>query len=176
MKTFLVQEEPRGPSMLIEILKPAATVTSQLVLPDVPQLRNQEDQTIIIKAMRIIPDAALSFSPTLGVIVSPLTELVKMTLTLFSEQWNKGQQIPIVELIDIFIEGSGIPWRNRTAQFANWQNVDWNKSFITYSNGTGGSIAGTYAVLLEVEYVKMKMIKDAAGKPTGEWQEIIGPS
>jgi hypothetical protein len=174
MKTMLVQEEPRGPSMLIEIQK-IAGVTSKLTLPDVPQLHNQPDQIIIIKAMRIIPDAVSPTSPTLGVANAPLTELVKMFFTIYSEQWEKGQLIPVPELIDIFIEGSGIPWRNRTAQFNSWKNVDWNKSFFTYANGTP-SIAGAYAVLLEAEYVKLQMVTDASGKPTGQYVEIIGPS
>lgn len=162
--TVLVREEPRGPSMLIEIPKVAGILT-RLTLPDVPNLRNQIDQRIIIKALRLIPDSILTVAPTLGGINAPLTELIKMSLTLYSEQWEKGQLIPILTLCDTFTEGSGIPWRDRTAQFANWQSVDWNKSYIIYGNGAP-SIAGAYNVLLEVEYVKL----DKLGTP------IIGPS
>lgn len=165
-RMILVQEEPRGPSMLIEIPKTAALgATGKLVLPDVPQLRNQDEQTIIIKALRLIPDTVLATAPTLGGANAPLTELIKMSLTLYSEGWEKGQLIPALSLVDTFTEGSGIPYRDRTTKLANWRSVVWNKSYFTYANGTP-SIAGAYNVILEVEYVRLN----------SDGLEIIGPA
>lgn len=160
----LVQEEPRGPSQLVEIPVPAAAVT-KVQLPDVQQLRSQVGQTIIIKALRVITDSVLTNGPTIGGPVSPLTELQKMTLTLYCEGWEKGQLIPMCSLIDVFVEGSGIPWRSKTVYMDNWKNVDWSKSYLQFANGTA-SIGTAYTVLLEVEYVKLD----------GNNQEIVGPS
>lgn len=151
---LFVQEEPRGASELIEIPVPAQVpgVTKQR-LPDQQDLRSQVGQVIVVKAIRIITADVLAVSPLLGLAVAPLTELQKMSLTLYSDGWEKGQLIPVLSLVDIFTEASGVPWKNRPIRLNDWTNVDWPKSFITYSNGTA-AVGAPYAVLLEVEYVK----------------------
>lgn len=164
-KIYLIQEEPRGPSQLIEI-PVTANGQTQVNFPDVPNLRNQQDQTVIIKAMRLITDTVLTNAPKGGQVTAPLAELQKISLVIYAEGWEKGLNIPVLTLNDTFTEAAGIPWRDRTMQFANWENVDWQKSFLKYSNGTV-SASQPYAVLLEVEYVK---INHNNGK------EIIGPS
>lgn len=160
----LVQEEPRGPSQLIEIPVPALAV-QRVQIPDIQQLRSQVGQTIIIKALRLIPASILTNAPTVGGINAPLTELVKISLVLYCEGWEKGQLIPILTLCDTFTEASGVPFRPHTTMFDNWKNVDWSKSYLQYSNGTPSS-GVAYTVVLEAEYVKL----DAQN------QEIVGPS
>jgi hypothetical protein len=156
--TMLVQEEPRGPSQLIEIAVPAQVV-SVVQLPTVQNLQNQTDQIVIIKALRVIPDTVLLNGPVQGFVNAPLTELQKISLVLYSQNWIKGQLIPLCTLIDTFTEGSGIPWRNRTARFDSWKDVDWNKSYLQYSNSTP-SIGTAYEVILEVEYQKFRKGQD----------------
>src|SRR5882672_4256197 len=152
-RIILVQEEPRGPSQLIEIPVPAQVI-SKLLLPDIQQLRSQVGQIIIIKALRVIPDVVLVTAPTIGGPNAPLTELQKLSLVLYCEGWEKGQLIPLLTLVDTFTEASGVPWKSRTTRFDNWKNVDWSKSFLQWSNGTPSS--GTaYSVILEAEYVKL---------------------
>ena len=159
---ILVQEEPRGPSQLIEI--PVTAGVSKVTIPDIQQLRSQVGQVIVIKAMRLIPDSLLTNAPTIGGINAPLTELVKISLTLYCEGWEKGQIIPILTLVDTFTEASGVPWRSKTTRFNDWKNVDWSKSFLQFSNGQVS--VGAYSVLIEVEYIKL----DAQNQP------IVGPS
>lgn len=162
-KVFLVQEEPRGPSQTIEI-NVTTNGISQVAFPDVPELRNQIDQAVIIKALRCIPDSVLTNAPVSGFAVAPLTELQKISLILYCEGWQKGKNIPILTLVDTFTEASGIPWKDRTTQLANWENVDWNKSTLQFSNGQV-SAGQPYTVLLEVEFVKINKNGD----------EIVGP-
>lgn len=163
-RTYLVQEEPRGPSQLIEI-NVTANGLSDIPLPSVPNLRSDVEQTIIIKAMRIIPADVLVAGPLSGNATAPLGELQKISLSLYCEGWLKGQNIPVCTLIDTFVEGSGVPYRDRTMQFANWQSVIWEKTNLVFSNGTV-SAGAPYTVLLEVEYVKLN----------GKFEEIVGPS
>lgn len=152
---YLIQNEPRGASQLIETPVPVQVPgVTKVTLPDVQNLRDTVGQNIIVKALRVIPDTVLAVSPLLGLTVAPLAELQKMSLTLYSERWEKGQLIPICSLIDIFTEASGIPWRAQAVKFADWKKVDWPKSFITYSNGTS-AVGAPYAVLFEVEFVKL---------------------
>jgi hypothetical protein len=154
LNTMLVMEEPRGPSQLIETAVPAQAV-SVVQLPVVQNLQNQTDQIVIIKALRVIPDTVLARGPVQGFVNAPLTELQKISLVLYSNNWIKGQLIPLCSLIDIFTEASGIPWRSRTARFDSWKDVDWNKSFFQYSNGTPSS-GIAYEIILEAEYQKFR--------------------
>jgi len=166
--TILVQEEPRGPSQLIEIPKVAQAV-SRITIPDIQQLRSQVGQVIVIKALRLITDKILTNLPTSGLVNATLAELRKMSLIIYCEGWEKGYLIPILTLNDMVDSDSTaattIPFRNKTTRFANWENVDWSKSYIQYSNGSPSS-AGAYGIILEAEYVKL----DSQGKI------IIGPS
>jgi len=161
---FMVQDEPRGPSQLIEVLQTIAGNT-KLVLPVIQNLQNQVDINVVIKALRVIPDSVLTNGPTLGGVTAPLAELQKMSLVLYSEEWEKGQLIPLLTLVDTFTEASGIPWRARTTRLDSWRNVNWGKSYILYSNGTAA--AGVpYTIIFEAEYQKFNK----------EGMEIKGPA
>lgn len=163
---MLVQEEPRGPSILVEI--PVTGVGQKVKLPDVQQLRSQEGQVIIIKAIRLITVKVLAGAVTLTMPNAPLAELINMTLTLYSEQWLKGENIPILVLNDMVDSDSTaattIPFRNKATRFNDWRNVDWAQSYLLFANGFIPT--PPYAVLLDVEYIKL----DAKGNP------IMGPS
>ena len=54
--------------------------------------------------------------------------------------------------------------RNKKTRMDNWKNVDWNKNYIQFANGTAASQAST--IMLEVEYLKLQ--KTA----TGEYKQI----
>lgn len=150
---ILVKEEPRGPSQLIEI--PFTQNGIQKVnLPDVQQLRSTADLRIILKAMRLVPLPVLDKGVITGYDNAPLSELQKMVLVIYCEGWEKAQYIPLLELLDMRTpDGAGDFWPNRynTTRFADWQNVDYPKSYIQYVNGE--SVAGQpFCVMLEVEY------------------------
>lgn len=147
----LIKEEPRGPSQLIEIPVPAQAV-STVTLPTIMNLQSTTDKIIIIKKLRVIPLPVLATGPLQGLANAPLTELQKCSLVLYSQQWIKGQQIPLGTLIDVYVEGSGFPWKENVAPLDGWRDVDWNKSFIQYSNGTPSN--GTaYEFIIEAEYL-----------------------
>lgn len=149
---YMLQDEPRGPSQIIEVPVTAAA-TAKIVLPVIQNLQNQVDVNVILKALRVIPPTVLAIAPTVGGANAPLTELQKMSLVLYSEEWEKGQLIPLLTLVDTFTEGSGIPWRTRTTRFDSWRNVNWGKSFIQFSSGTL-PVGAPYTVVLEAEYQK----------------------
>ena len=162
METILVQEEPRGPSVLFEV--PIVANLQRQPLPDVQQLRSQLNQTIIIKAIRLISAKVLSNGITVAGTNAVITELRKMVLTLYSEGWEKGQYIPVLSLVDIADADAAvattIPYRNRTTRFNDWRNVDWQQSYIQFGNGLA-PVGAPYVLIFEVEYVKL----DATGQP-----------
>lgn len=152
---ILVQDEPRGPSELVEVAVPALAV-NRVAFPDVPQLRNQPDQEIVIKAVRVITAKVLSNAPVSGATTAPLAELQKCSLVVYSDGWEKGHLIPVLVLNDVADADSTaattIPYRNSQSNFADWKNVDWAKTYLSFNPATSGA---AYSVLLEVEYVRL---------------------
>jgi hypothetical protein len=160
----LVQTEPRGPSITIEV--PVSTNgRGRVPFPDVAQLRSTTDQRIIIKWARLVTADILTNAPLTGLTNAPLAELQKISLVIYAEGWEKGQSIPILALNDMSVPGGTFPHRYDQTNFSNWSAVDWPKSYLQYSSGTV-SANSPYAVLLEVGYVKL----DATGNV------IVGPS
>jgi len=164
MQQVLVNEEPRGPSVLIEI-NVQTNGQQRVPFPDISQLRSTAYQSIIIKGMRLISIEVL----TNGIISNnpnaPITELPKMAVTLYAEGWEKGQTIPLLTLNDMNFTTGAIPFRQKPTRFDNWVNVDFPKSYLQYANGTLSANA-PYVVLIDCEYVRL----DAQG------QLIQGPS
>jgi hypothetical protein len=152
---ILVKEEPRGPSQLIEV--PVNAATQKQPFPDIPQLRSQPGQRIVIKGIRLITAKVLTRGATINAVNAPVTELQKMTLVLFSQQWQKGQNIPVLTLNDVAdgdsTAATTIPYRNTPTKLADWENVDWPQSFIQYANGTA-AVGTPYVVIFDVEYLK----------------------
>ncbi len=150
---ILVQEEPRGPSQLIEV--PVVTNgASQVPFPDIQQLRSTTEEIIIIKSLRLITANVLVAPLILQAANAPLAELQKIALVLYADGWQKGQGIPILTLNDMTVPGGTFPFRHHMTRFANWRNVDWTKSFLQYANGTASANA-PYTVLFDCEYVKL---------------------
>jgi hypothetical protein len=159
---IFVQEAPRDASQLVEV--PVLTNGLQRVnFPDVQQLRSLVNQRIIVKEIRLVTPDMLTNAPIGGQLAAPVAELQKLTLTIYCEGWEKAQLMPILILNDL---GGGLtPHRYNGTRFNNWANVDWSKTFLTYSNGTVS--AGTpYSVMFDVVYLKLN--KDN--------KEIVGPS
>jgi hypothetical protein len=159
-----VQQEPRGPSQLIEVAVPS-NGKQRIPFPDVQQLRSTTTQRIIIKGIRLITSEVLSNGPVTGNTNAPLAELQKISLVIYCEGWEKAQFIPALVLNDASTPGGTMPHRYHATRFNNWENVDWTKSYLQYSNGT--STASTpYCVMFDVEYIKLD----------GDGKLIIGPS
>jgi hypothetical protein len=159
-QVYLVQEEPRDASQLVEIPVTANGLT-RVPIPDQQQLRSLVDRTVVIKGIRLISTDVLTNAPLTGGINAPTTELVKISLVLYSMGWERGQLIPLLLLNDISGGAAGAtPFRFHPTKFNNWRNVDWTKSYLQFSNGQF-SAGSPYTVLFDVEYLKI----DASGKP-----------
>lgn len=159
-----VQQEPRGPSQLIEVVVPT-NGKQRIPFPDVQQLRSMTNQRIIIKGIRTVTSETLSNGPVTGNTNAPLAELQKISLVIYCEGWEKAQFIPVLVLNDVSTPGGNMPHRYHATRFNNWENVDWTKSYLQYSNGT--STANTpYCVMFDVEYIKLD----------GDGKLLIGPS
>jgi hypothetical protein len=153
MQTVIVQEEPRGPSVLIEVNVPN-NGSQRVPFPDISQLRSTIDQKIIIKGLRLISAEVLTNGIISANVTAPAAELQKMAITIYAEGWEKGQTIPILTFNDFRFTVGAIPFRYSSTRFSDWVNVDWPKSYIQFANGTV-SAGAPYVVLLDCEYVRL---------------------
>lgn len=159
---IVVQEEPRGPSMLVQVA--VAAGQGEVSFKTVPELLNSPSKRVIIKGIRVVVPGLVVAPADVGTVLAPLTELQKMYLNIYCEGWQKAQLTPILTFNDVFIEGSGIPMRFASTRLNNWENLDWSKTKIVFAQGTVA--VGDYTVVLDVDYVNI----DNAGL------EIIGPA
>jgi hypothetical protein len=161
---ILVKEEPRGPSQLLEI-PITANGQNRIPLPEMDDLKNDTDQVIVIKALTLVtPDVLVgpviqSAGPN-----APLAELQKMTLVLYSEGYEKGQYIPLLQMNDEATPAGTFPYRFNKTRFADWKNVSWTKSYLQLANNqvTAGA---PYTVLLDCEF--QRFYKDGVTEKKG---------
>lgn len=169
-RLILVQEEPRGPSQLIEIPVNQSGLT-KIPFPDIQQLRSDQTQQIIIKQIRLVTADLLTNGMLQAGVNAPVTELQKIAVVLYCEGWEKGQLIPILSMNDSTFAGSTFPHVFHTMRFNNWKNVDWTKSYMQFANGT--SSVASYVLLFDVLYTRFK-INVVNG--TAVYTEIEGPN
>ena len=161
-KVIMLQEEPRGPSILIEV-NVTQNNQQRIPFPDIAQLRSTVNQSIIMKGLRLISDEVLTNGVLSGNPTAPATELAKMTLVIYAEGWEKGQSIPVLVLNDMTFTTGAIPYRQNPTNFDNWRNVDWPKSYLQLANGTL-TAGAPYTVLFECMYIRLD----------GQGNELIG--
>jgi hypothetical protein len=162
---IMVQEEPRGPSQLVEVIIDV-NARSKFPFPDQQQLRSLIDQNVIVKGMRLITSDVLANGPITGAANATLAELQKISLVIYAEGWEKATNMPVLPLNDVATPAGTFPYRDHATRFNNWARVDWSKSYILFSNGSGGAAGAPYCLMLDVEYQKL----GDDGAP------IIGPS
>lgn len=160
---IIFQEEPRGPSVTVEVLIPANGIQRQ-PFPDVQQLRSTPDRIIVLKAMRLITADVLTNGILKAGTTAPLAELQKMTLTLYCDGWEKMSNMPILPLNDTADPTGAIPFRYRQTNFDDWRAVSWDKSFIQFANGTVSANA-PYVVLFDVQYIKLDLLGNRIDGP-----------
>lgn len=162
----LIQEEPIDCYQTIELLVTQAGLF-RIPFPDQNQLRSLANQKIIIKCISLVSADALVRAPISGLLTSPVAELQKISLVLYSTGWERGLSIPLLHLNPLNLPGGAVPHMYRKVNFADWADIDWSKSYIQYAGGTTGSVVagGNYAVMLAIEYSRLG----------GDGQPIIGP-
>lgn len=173
-RVVLVQEEPRGPSQLLELLV-NVDGAQRIPFPDNQQLRSDTENVVVIKAVRLITNDTLIGGILNQAVTAPQSELIKIALVIYCEGWEKAQYLPVNTLNDMSLSGGANPHRYQGTKFNNWMNVDWTKSFLQYVNGSSSLGAGTpYVVMFDIEYVKMGVINNPDGSKS--YFERVGPS
>ncbi len=147
----------------IKITTAAETVN----FPDVPQLRNDANQRIIIKGIELVTDNVLVNSVSDNTLVTaPVAELAKATLNLYDAGWQKIYQIPLLFFNHMQSEwGNFIPFSEKLREIDDFRRVDWNKSQIVFV----AAPAPSYSIMLGVDYER-QMMDPRTGQPTSDLQ------
>lgn len=151
----LIQEQPVTNYTLVEVPVTSNGLT-QINIPDQPMLKSYSDHRVIVKTIELIPDKVLSKAVLSGNTNAPRSELLKASLVLYCDGWEREQNVPLLRLNAFNDSDSAaattIPFVSKFTAFENLKSVDWTKSRIQFSNGQS-SAGSTYSFVFGVQYV-----------------------
>jgi hypothetical protein len=149
---------------LVELQIGAGSTGSKFEYPDIPDLRDDTEQDIIICGLETWSIDAMPLSPS-GIPVATMDQLQNSFLTLYVDQEQSINEVPLVRLLSTqqSLTSGPMQWVGYPFELANLK-VNWNKSFIqaAESYSTGGANA-EFSIMLGVWYKKL---------PPGKWSEL----
>lgn len=140
----------------VELVIPANSGAKAYPYPDIPKLRDDTTQDILITALETYPGEALPFTAS-GNPVATQAQLQNLFLTLYVENEESIVEIPLVRLNQIFSSLATSPiLATLEKQGCAHLKIDWNKSYLTAAvpPNAGGANA-QFSVLLGVDYRKL---------------------
>jgi len=151
-QVIVAQTSPRTDSYLMEI--PVGSVgQSRIPMPlYIAELQSNDTTVFVLKAIRLITPAVLTHAVQNDGVNAPLAELKKMVLVLTINGQTRGFNIPIITLNDV--DDGATPFTHDLANFDDWQNIDWGKSYIQFANGQV-SANTPYNVLLDIQFIRL---------------------
>jgi hypothetical protein len=150
---------------LVELVIPAASSGTRFPYPDIPQLRDDTTQDIIICGLETFSVDALPLAPS-GNAIATFAQLQNSFLTLYIEGEESVRQVPYIRLN---------PMRQASATGATFNvveripmeylKVDWNKTYLQAAApfGTSGAPNTQFSIMLGVWYKKL---------PSGSWNAM----
>ena len=154
-KNILVQAAPIVNYTIVEV-PVTANGLGQVPIPDQPMLKSFAGHIVVIKSIELITAKVLTNAPLSGNTTAARAEIIKASLVLYSDGWEKLQYFPLARLIAArdsdSLAATTIPFSPNTPAFENLRSVDWTKSYVKYSN-TLVSAAATYSFVFGVQYV-----------------------
>ena len=148
-------------TVLVEVIVPAtATSPGRFPFTDQPYLRTDNEKTVVIDAIELISDQALTNSPISTTPVATAAEITNGVLTLNVEGFEDFQSVPLATLNRINADTAAgfVPWVNDLFALNEVKRINWQKSYI---QTVVAPIAPPFSYLFQVYY----RVFPAAGKP-----------
>jgi hypothetical protein len=138
---------------LIELPIPAGSGATKFNFPDIPQLRDDSTQDIIIRAVDVFNIVSMPLTPN-GNITASLLQILNSFLVLYIKGEESVHWLPLVRLMMVFQNGAGGTQQAvfEETQFANLK-VDWTKSYIWAAAPYGSDTA--FSFIFGFEYDKL---------------------
>ncbi|MES3018585.1 MAG: hypothetical protein V4721_12430 [Bacteroidota bacterium] len=138
---------------MIEIIVPAGTV-GQVPFPDVPNLRNQQDQEIVILDIEFFPVYAYGASYLNNTIPgTPFAELPKAAMILYVNGEESIRRIPLSKINYSQNAGVGATFEQERVPFAQLRKIDFPKSYVQFNAALVGL---PYVMPFGITYLKYK--------------------
>jgi hypothetical protein len=150
---------------LVELIIPAGSTGTRFPYPDIPQLRDDTTQDIIICGLKTWSVDALPLTAN-GNTVSTYLQLANSFLTLYIEGEESVRQLPYIDMIHMRQAlATGTTFNNLEPIKTEYLKVDWNKTYLQAATpfGTVGAPNAQFSVLLGVSYKKL---------PPGSWEAM----
>jgi hypothetical protein len=148
---------------LVELVIPANSTGTRFPFPDIPQLRDDTTQDIVIMGFETFAVDTLPLSANGNPVIS-MADLRNSFLTLYIEGEESVRQVPLVRLQPIWQSlNTGLLQGIQTELAVENLRVDWNKSYIQAAEAYDGGTNDQFSILLGVWYKKL---------PAGSWEEI----
>lgn len=133
----------------IELQIPTGAPT-KVMFPDLPNLRNQTDQKIIIKFLEVITATVMPTTPN-GATNAPIAELKKAVIVLYNSGEESIYRVPLLKFNRI--NDFANPYQQQWESFDDLQDVDWAKSYLLFASAPANT---PYSVLLGVSYLRFQ--------------------
>lgn len=133
------------------VVTPAPVGIQQVNFPDIPQLRSDSTQDIIIRSLRIFPQEAIPNGWS-GNVNATQAQIASGFLTLYSEGMNKIYQVPLLQFNNIFSNDAAGKWAEELMQADDWV-IDWTKSYVSFS--TPLVVETQFVFLFSIGYIKL---------------------
>jgi hypothetical protein len=133
----------------IELQIPTGAPT-KVMFPDLPNLRNQSDQAILIKYLEIFTATVVPTTPN-GAANAPIAELKKAVVVLYVNGEESIYRIPLLKLNRL--NDFANPYQDKHEDFEDLKNVDWAKSYILFASAPANT---PYSILFGVSYLKTR--------------------
>jgi hypothetical protein len=150
---------------LVELIIPAGSTGTRFPYPDIPQLRDDTTQDIIICGLETYSLESLPLTAN-GNPVASFAQLQNSFLTLYVDSEESVRQVPFIRLNPMRqAAAAGTTFNVRDKVAIEYLKVDWNKTYVQAATPYGTAIApvAQFSILLGVWYKKL---------PSGSWAKM----
>lgn len=148
---------------LVELVIPTGSTGTRFPYPDIPQLRDDTTQDIIICGLETFSVDVMPNSAN-GNPVATFAQLENSFLTLYIDGEESVRQIPFPRLNPMRQAlATGTTFNAMTTLWTEYLKVDWNKSYVQAAVPYGAPLAAQFSIMLGVWYKKL---------PAGAWQTM----
>jgi hypothetical protein len=142
---------------LVELIINAGSTGTRFPYPDIPQLRDDTTQDIIVCGLKTWSVEALPLTANANVNAS-FAQLSNSFLTLYIEGEESVRQVPFIDLIHMRqAAAAGVTFNNTEPFKTEYLKIDWNKTYLQAAVPFGTVLAPNtqFSVLLGVSYKKL---------------------
>jgi hypothetical protein len=142
---------------LVELIIPAGSTGTRFPYPDIPQLRNDSTQDIIICGLETFSVDELPLTAN-GNPVATFAQLQNAFLTLYVASEESVRQVPLIRMNPLRqAAAAGVTFNAIDKLNLEYLQIDWNKTYIQAATPFGTILApnAQFSILLGVWYKKL---------------------